>query len=90
MRVALFHGVLAPHARWRAEIVAYGRTERDRLTDLGAAHVRAGAGRGSADRPRYWTWAALMRRAFDLEVLRCPRCAGRMQLMATIDDPAVI
>jgi hypothetical protein len=31
-----------------------------------------------------------MRRAFDLDVLRCPRCAGRMQLMATIDDPAVI
>ena len=31
-----------------------------------------------------------MRRAFDLGVLRCPRCAGRMQLIATIDDPAVI
>jgi hypothetical protein len=40
--------------------------------------------------PRYWTWAALMRRAFDLDVLRCPRCAGRMQLIATIEDPAVI
>jgi hypothetical protein len=31
-----------------------------------------------------------MRRASDLDVLRCPRCAGRMQLIATIDDPAVI
>jgi hypothetical protein len=31
-----------------------------------------------------------MRRAFDLDVLRCPRCAGRMQLIATLDDPAVI
>jgi len=31
-----------------------------------------------------------MRRAFDLDVLRCPRCSGRMQLIATIDDPAVI
>ncbi len=31
-----------------------------------------------------------MRRAFDLDVLRCPRCAGRMQLIATIEDPAVI
>ena len=29
-------------------------------------------------------------RAFDLDVLRCPRCAGRMELIATIDDPAVI
>ena len=31
-----------------------------------------------------------MRRAFDPDVLRCPRCAGRMQLIATIEDPAVI
>jgi hypothetical protein len=43
-----------------------------------------------AEWPRHWTWAALMRRAFDLDVLRCPRCAGRMQRMATIADPAVI
>src|SRR5262249_28223203 len=29
------------------------------------------------------------RRAFDLDVFRCPRCADRMELLATIDDPAV-
>ena len=28
--------------------------------------------------------------AFDLDVLRWPRCAGRMELIATLDDPAVI
>jgi hypothetical protein len=27
---------------------------------------------------------------FDLDVLHCPRCAGRMHLIATIDDPAVM
>jgi hypothetical protein len=31
-----------------------------------------------------------MRRAVDPDVLRCPRCAGRMRRIATIDDPAVI
>ena len=31
-----------------------------------------------------------MRRALDLDVLRCPRCAGRMELLAAIDDLAVI
>jgi len=31
-----------------------------------------------------------MRRACDLEVLRRPRCAGRIELITTIDDPAVI
>ena len=51
---------------------------------------KAEAERGGAARSRYWTWAALMRRAFDLDVLRCPRCGGRMELIATVDDPAVI
>src|SRR6266699_6508259 len=74
---------LAPRARWRPDVVAYRRTEWDRATDPRAE------GEG-APRPRYWTWALLMRRAFDLGVLRCPRCAGRMQLIATINDPAVI
>jgi len=83
INLVLYHGVLAPRARWRPDVVAYRRTQRDRATDPRAE------GEG-AHRPRYWTWALLMRRAFDLDVLRCPRCAGRMQLIATIDDPAVI
>jgi len=41
-------------------------------------------------KPRHWTWANLMRRAFDFDVLACPRCGGRMSLIATIDDPRVI
>jgi len=31
-----------------------------------------------------------MRRAFEADVLACPRCGGRMTVLATIDDPAVI
>ena len=31
-----------------------------------------------------------MRRAFEADVLPCPRCGGRMVVLATIDDPAVI
>ncbi len=45
--------------------------------------------RRGAAKPRYWSWAALMRRAFDLDVLRCPCFADRMELLTTIDDPAV-
>ncbi len=83
INLVLYHGVLAPHAQWRAEVVAYRRAERDRTTDPRATEA-------GGPRPRYWTWALLMRRAFDLDVLRCPRCSGRMQLIATIEDPAVI
>ena len=41
-------------------------------------------------RPKYRAWADLMRRAFETDVLGCPRCGGRMTVLATIEDPAVI
>jgi hypothetical protein len=31
-----------------------------------------------------------MRRAFEADVLSCARCGGRMTVLATIGDPAVI
>lgn len=31
-----------------------------------------------------------MRRAFELDVLACPRCGGRMRVIGTIEDPRVI
>ena len=30
-----------------------------------------------------------MRRVFDLEVLACPRCGGRLRVLALVQDPAV-
>jgi len=107
-----YHGVLAPHARWRGRAVAHGRPESGAPAEADAVHPDRAAGcsdpapetrecREPADaaerpgptgggKPRYWTWANLMRRAFDLDVLACPRCGGRMSLIATIDDPRVI
>jgi hypothetical protein len=40
--------------------------------------------------PRAWSWAALMRRAFGIDVLACAQCGGRLRLIATLHDPAVI
>jgi len=31
-----------------------------------------------------------MRRAFDIDVLACPRCGGRLRLIATVEDPSAI
>ena len=36
---------------------------------------------------RYYTWAELLRRAFGVDVLRCPRCGGARRLLAAIQDP---
>ena len=90
INLVLYHGVLAPNARWRAEVVAYGRPEGETATGAQETMGRTEGERRGAGKPRYRRWAALMRRAFDLDVLCCPRCAGRMELIATIDDPAVI
>jgi hypothetical protein len=86
------HGLLAPNARWRESVVAYGRIV---LKPVGSADsaVASGPGldqTGEKTRPRYWTWAALMHRAFAIDVLACPRCGGRMRFIATIHDAAVI
>ena len=54
---------------------------------------QAGAGPpggGTPPTPRLWTWAALMHRAFALDVLACAHCGGRLRLIATLHDPAVI
>ena len=31
-----------------------------------------------------------MRRAFEIDVLACPRCGGRLRLLATVEDPDAI
>jgi hypothetical protein len=95
INVLLYHGVLAPNAPWRRAVVA--RDGTDGVGELAGTSESAGAtGAGDAPpalrsgRPRYRSWAELMRRAFEADVLACPRCKGRMVVLATIDDPAVI
>jgi hypothetical protein len=41
------------------------------------------------ERPRRLAWAALLKRAFRIDVLACPKCGGRMGLVAVILDPVV-
>ena len=34
----------------------------------------------------YRAWAELLKRTFDIDVLECPKCHGRMKLLAMITD----
>jgi hypothetical protein len=81
INLIIYHGVLAPNARLRDRVVRYGEEP-----------PAAGDGQGDIARihARYYAWAELMQRAFAIDVLRCPRCGGRLKLIATIADPAVI
>src|SRR5438034_6771480 len=89
--LVLYHGVLAPHARWRARVVAYGATRVSRPVPASpSAKVSASDDTATTPTPRHWAWADLMRRAFDIDVLACPRCGGRLRLIATLEDPDAI
>ena len=80
----LYHGVLAPHAAWRARVVAHGApVERE---DALVAAGTAAAAETNGPAARHFAWARLMRRAFEIDVLSCPRCGGRLRLMAILAD----
>ena len=83
------HGVLAPRARWRERVVAYGRVAPE-PTALAPPFAADPDGTGVKSSPRAWSWAALMHRAFGIDVLACAHCGGRLRLIATLHDPAVI
>jgi hypothetical protein len=45
----------------------------------------------SRSKPRpHTSWSTLMQRTFEIDVLACPGCGGRLRLLATIDDPNVV
>jgi hypothetical protein len=85
INLVLYHGVLAPNAAWRARVVSYGAPPGEAPV---AASVSANVNADPAAlKPRHWAWANLMRRAFDIDVLACPQCRGRLRLIATVEDP---
>jgi hypothetical protein len=62
-----FHGVLAPNAKLRSQIVP---SPTERATALAADHAPA-----QGETPRM-SWARLLKRVFDIDIEHCPNCAG--------------
>ncbi len=87
INLVLYHGVLAPRAAWRAEVVRRHTPVASAVTrpiDATAASAPTSPDPGSGSR-----WANLMRRAFGFDVLACPRCGGRLRLIALLDESVV-
>jgi hypothetical protein len=70
-------------------VVAYGAPPGEALAAASSAN-HAQDEPAAAPRSRHWAWADLMRRAFDIDVLACPRCGGRLRLLGTVEDPEAI
>jgi hypothetical protein len=84
INLLIYHGVIAPNAKWRKRVVAYKRP----VIGLDPTDVEGEAPKKSP--PRYYAWADLMRRTFGYDVMACLECGGRMKLIAMIDQPDVI
>jgi hypothetical protein len=95
-----YAGIFAPHARGRYALTgrglhdkhvpaAPGTALRERSSVDLPALCRVPAPSDAA-RPRRLDWAQLLRRAFALDVLVCPRCQGPMRLISVIESPTVI
>ncbi len=86
----LYYGVLAPRAAWRAALVRGAPHGVDLSHVESSVEADEDAGRVKPSRPGTYQWAELMRRTFELDVLVCPRCGGRLRLVALIEQAAVV
>jgi hypothetical protein len=72
------HGVLAPNAKLRREVVP--QTTKANPNPTAA----------QPDRSNRISWARLLRRVFSLDLEHCQNCGGALKIIAAIEDPAVI
>ena len=94
INLILYYGVLGPRAAWRAEVIRRETSEEGRdpwLKEPGTAQTVDGDPADTARRrARGERWASLMERTFGFDVLACPRCGGRLRLIALIEEATVI
>ena len=76
VNLIVYHCVLAPNAKWRREVVDFGRPQVEKASSASIPKKVV----DSHNR----TWAELMRRGLEIDVLECPDCGGRLRFVAAI------
>jgi hypothetical protein len=77
-----YHGVFAPHAALRSAITPAGRGQ-------GGENAAAAVERVM---PKHvaMSWMQRLKRVFGIEIERCLSCGGRLEVIASIEEPALI
>ena len=75
-----YHGVFAPNARHRAQVLSTLRPRSLRAHDEPKAALSRAA----------MTWMQRLRRVYDKDVSVCPNCGGDLKVLAVITDPQII
>jgi hypothetical protein len=86
INLVLYYGVLGARSAWRARIAGSGAERSTETAGTPSAPCATAAPRPRANR----LWAELMQRSFGFDVLACPRCGGRLELIALIENAPVI
>jgi hypothetical protein len=95
--VVRYHGVLAPSHEWRESVLppppedkeCGARREIEPWDGEEQERAWREERRGRPKR-KALDWAALIRRSLKLDVLACPKCGGRMKVIATITEPGLV
>jgi hypothetical protein len=91
-----YFGVLGPAARFRPLVVP--EPEATESSPHSGCPARPGIIAAETEndkdegksRSRNYSWAQLMARVFEFDVLKCPRCGARMRILAAIHPPDAI
>jgi Putative transposase len=85
--VLRYHGTLAPNSKWRSGIVVKAPAENEEVACKSSCKSSP---KGEGPRSGWIPWADLLKRVFLEDVLKCPRCSGRMKIIATVTEPEVV
>ena len=84
-----FHGIFAPNAKHRADLKSLMPPPEQKPV-LPLQDEAPDPPQDTTAPPYRRRWAELLQRIFDHDVLKCPRCKGRMKIVQFVDDPLVI
>jgi len=78
-----FHGVLAPNAKLRAEIIPGSKKNKSNASNASDAVPHSPASVRIS-------WARLLKRVFEIDIERCPHCGGNVKIIAAILESGAI
>jgi hypothetical protein len=92
-----YHGVLAPNARLRPQVIALREGESDddpasdddiESSEIPESHATETS--QSSARSARIRWAQLLARIYEVLPLLCPSCGGQMRILAFLTDPPTV
>jgi hypothetical protein len=87
MHLVRYFGLFAPRARLRNQVVPDHQAHDGHSP---CEHTARDKDARSHTRPSRMTWAQLLQRVFEIDVLECARCGARMQQISVITRPELI